>query len=247
MVPRLWVPLTHWLWARNWNLAASGACLTASRVANRVAVSTPLRIESSTWAAVSVVVILVPPCRGCLLVAGILAVSPTGWRAWVIFRVRGGWSGGLKHALARGRPGGQRRRLLVDGGAQLLLQLGERRYRRVGRELAGDPEDLPQRPLALLLVARERGGILGAGAERVVEGGRQQFGIAERVTDAVGGDRVAVVSGVPDQGPAWAERLAQLVGLPEHAPHRRGLAGVTQPLDQLRGHARQQLAERLHA
>src|SRR6266511_6458228 len=53
MVLRLWVPLTHWLWARNWNLAASGACLTASRVAKRVAVSTPLR------AVMSVVVILV--------------------------------------------------------------------------------------------------------------------------------------------------------------------------------------------
>src|SRR4029450_8384312 len=58
MVPRLWVPLTHWLWARNWKLAASGACLTASRVANRVAVSTPLRIESLTSAVVSVVVIV---------------------------------------------------------------------------------------------------------------------------------------------------------------------------------------------
>jgi hypothetical protein len=58
MVPRLWVPLTHSLWARNWNLAASGACLTASRVANRVAVSTPLRIESSTSAAVVSVVVI---------------------------------------------------------------------------------------------------------------------------------------------------------------------------------------------
>ena len=42
------------LWARNWNLAAAGACFTASSVANRVAVSTPLRIESLT----SVVVML---------------------------------------------------------------------------------------------------------------------------------------------------------------------------------------------
>jgi hypothetical protein len=36
MVVRLCVPLTHSLWARNWNLAASGACFTASRVAKRV-------------------------------------------------------------------------------------------------------------------------------------------------------------------------------------------------------------------
>src|SRR5215207_6004809 len=58
MVPRLWVPLTHWLWARNWKRAAWGVCLTASRVANRVAVSTPLRIGSWTSAVVSVVVIV---------------------------------------------------------------------------------------------------------------------------------------------------------------------------------------------
>jgi hypothetical protein len=30
MVPRLWVPLIHWLWARNWNLAASGAGLAST-------------------------------------------------------------------------------------------------------------------------------------------------------------------------------------------------------------------------
>src|SRR5260370_30558378 len=60
MVVRLWVPLTHWLWARNWNFAAAGACLTASREAKRAAVSTPLRIGSLVSAAVvSVGVILV--------------------------------------------------------------------------------------------------------------------------------------------------------------------------------------------
>ena len=40
-VERLWVPLTQVLLARNWNLAISCWPLTASRVANRVAVSTP--------------------------------------------------------------------------------------------------------------------------------------------------------------------------------------------------------------
>src|SRR3954452_5132935 len=43
MVPRLWVPDCHRLEARNWNLAASGAAFTASRVANSIDVSTPLR------------------------------------------------------------------------------------------------------------------------------------------------------------------------------------------------------------
>jgi hypothetical protein len=41
--------------------------LTASRVANRVVVSTPLRVESLAWAAVVSVVILV-----CLLDVGYL-------------------------------------------------------------------------------------------------------------------------------------------------------------------------------
>jgi hypothetical protein len=59
MEQRLWVPLTHWLWAQNWNRAAPGACFTASRVANSLAVSTPLRIESWTSAAVEVSVVVI--------------------------------------------------------------------------------------------------------------------------------------------------------------------------------------------
>src|SRR5688572_27108279 len=47
MVERLWVPLTQRLVARNWNLAMSGLAFTASRVANSVAVSTPLRVGNS--------------------------------------------------------------------------------------------------------------------------------------------------------------------------------------------------------
>src|SRR6266508_233322 len=160
MVLRLWVPLIHWLWARNWKLAAWGACLTASRVANRVAVSTPLRIESSIW----VVVILVRllgrelPGDGCVRSVASLLSAMFG-------------SGGRQSALVRDRPGGQRRRLLVDGGGQLLLQLDEPRHRRVGRQAAGDLEDLPQRLVALLPVARQRRGLLllGGGAERPVE------------------------------------------------------------------------------
>jgi len=61
MMPRLCVPLSHSLWAQDWNLAASGACFTASRVAKRVVVSTPLRIESLNS---PVVVILLPLLRG---------------------------------------------------------------------------------------------------------------------------------------------------------------------------------------
>ena len=47
IVERLWAPSIHWSWARNWNCAATGAALTASRVANKGAVSTPLRVAVS--------------------------------------------------------------------------------------------------------------------------------------------------------------------------------------------------------
>src|SRR6266498_850675 len=240
MVLRLWVPLCHSLWARNWNLAASGACLTASRVANRVAVSTPLRIESSTSAVVSMVVIL-------LRLLGRELPGDGGVRSVASFPVGGGRSGGREHALAWNRAGGPRRRLLVDGAAQLLLQLDERRHRRIGRQPAADLEDLPQRLVALPLIGRERRGLLGGATQRMVECDRQELGVVERVADAVGGDRVAVVAGVPDQRPARAERLAYLVGLPQHALHRRGTVSVAQPLGKLRGRSPEQLAERLLA
>jgi hypothetical protein len=43
MTERLWVPPTHSFLARNWNWAICGASFTASRVANSVGTSTPLR------------------------------------------------------------------------------------------------------------------------------------------------------------------------------------------------------------
>ena len=47
IVDWLWVPLIHLFVARNWNLAMSLLPFTASIVANRVAVSTPLRVGFS--------------------------------------------------------------------------------------------------------------------------------------------------------------------------------------------------------
>ena len=57
------MPLTQRLLARNWNLAISGVARTASRVANRVAVSTPLRIGLS----VTVILVLLVWIVGGLL------------------------------------------------------------------------------------------------------------------------------------------------------------------------------------
>src|SRR6478609_347676 len=49
----LWVPLTHLFVARNWKSAISWFARTASMVAKRVAVSTPLRIGFSVAVIVS--------------------------------------------------------------------------------------------------------------------------------------------------------------------------------------------------
>src|SRR5262245_40635766 len=63
MLLRLWVPLTHRLVARNWNFASSGLALTASSVANRVGVSTPLRGGRVLLVAVVMVISSHPPCH----------------------------------------------------------------------------------------------------------------------------------------------------------------------------------------
>ena len=52
-----------------------------------------------------------------------------------------------------------------------------------------------------------------AGArERLVQRGDAQLGVAEGVLHALGGDEVLVVSGVTDERPSRAERLAEVVG-----------------------------------
>src|SRR6266566_4482978 len=199
MVPRLWVPLSHWLWARNWNWAASGAALTASRVAKRVAVSTPLRVGSLTVVVISV---LLRCLRG----------ARRGWMVQLIV-VR---SGAGEFALAWNGAGGHLGRLGVDGLAELLLQVDELGYRRVRGEGTGELEDLPQRVVALALIAGQGGALVGAAAHSLVEGDGEQLGVPVGVAEAIAGDRVPVVAGVADQRPAAAMSSAQLVGQPQH-------------------------------
>src|SRR6476646_8721764 len=107
MVLRLWVPLSHWLLARNWNCAASGAALTASRVANRVVVSTPLRVDSLT-----VAVMVVLRCVGTAQEAQVCGVHQV-WCSQSVTGLPNAWNGS----------GGQLRGLGVEGLAELLLQL----------------------------------------------------------------------------------------------------------------------------
>src|SRR6476620_2339921 len=138
MVPRLCVPEIHSLWARNWNFAASGAAFTASRVANRVAVSTPLRVDSLT---VAVMVMLL---------------------LWLVGR-----SGGLQLEVPD-VPGRDQVGFGVHRPAELLLQLDELRHRGVGGQLAGQLEDLAQGEAAQVLVAGQRGALTDLAAEHPV-------------------------------------------------------------------------------
>src|SRR5206468_3978184 len=111
MVPRLWVPLIHSLLARNWNWAACGAALTASRVAKRVAVSTPLRVDRTTGVVMS----------GFPSVCGV-AQNARGWTDG---------SGAGELAVAEHRALGCLGCFGVDGDAELFLQGDELGHRRV--------------------------------------------------------------------------------------------------------------------
>src|SRR4051795_11676636 len=178
MVPRLWVPEIHSLWARNWNLAAAGAPFTASSVAKRVVVSTPLRVGSLS---VAVMVLLL---------------------RWVWWWCGERWcdetfgSGRLELDLAGHGPGVQQDGLGIHGPAQLLLQLDELGHGRVRRERARDLEDLAQRMVALPLVAAQRDVLADFVAQHAVEGDGEQLGVAVGVGHAVPGDGVAMVAGV---------------------------------------------------
>src|SRR6266545_6106596 len=129
MVLRLWVPLSHWLWARNWNRAASGASLTASRTANSVAVSTPLRTDSL------MVVISFSFWFWCASCGGeeVLVLGGQGW------------------------PGRQLGRFGVEGSGELLLQDDEVGHGRVAGQGDGQVEDLPQGAVTPALVSGQHG------------------------------------------------------------------------------------------
>ena len=63
----------------------------------------------------------------------------------------------------------------------------------------------------MLLVVGHRVVERAPAAERLVEGGGAQLGVAERVADPLRGDRVLGVAGVADERPARAVRLAEEV------------------------------------
>ena len=67
-------------------------------------------------------------------------------------------------------------------------------------------------------------------AQRVAEVPGEQLGVAERVGDAVAGDRVAVVAGVADERPPGAGGLEHVVRQPGGGPDRRRDPGAAHAL-----------------
>src|SRR5262249_30772953 len=134
--------------------------------------------------------------------------SSSGWAA-------SGWTAG---GCDRGCPGSEAardgRRLAPHGLAELLVQLGQLVESPGERgDLVGELEDLERQGVALLLVGGE------AGAD---ECAREAVGVAERVGDAVRGERILEVAGVADEGPARPVRPAQEPGAAGEGPGRAG-------------------------
>ena len=117
--------------------------------------------------------------------------------------------------------------LVVQGAAELGLELDETVRVGEGRQLAGQLEEGRQGCVALLLERRQRVALRGRVREQAVGCARQQLGIPERVGDPVRGDRVAVVAGIADQGPAGSGGPSEVVGQgdrpAEGCPHGTGV------------------------
>ena len=103
-------------------------------------------------------------------------------------------------------------RLLVAGDrSEQLLRLGRR-----GLVDLGEVERHLVHRHHVFVAGRLVGGhgvVVGAPfGERGVERIGEPFGVQERVGDALGGDRVQVVAGVADEGPARSVGLAEVAG-----------------------------------
>src|SRR5512133_773558 len=137
MVVRLWVPAIHRLVARNRKSAISGCCFTASSVAKRAAVSTPLRV--------AVLVRSVLLGAGRWPWTGVRRPSAGGCRRESVCSGRG-------RATARyGRQVGQGGCLAVDGLAQPALELDELVARREGAQGDGQVEGLADECVTLVV------------------------------------------------------------------------------------------------
>ncbi len=111
----------------------------------------------------------------------------------------------------QGWPGRQLGSLGVEGAGECLLQRDELRRWRVAGQRDGQLEDPAQRAITPTLVSGQRGVRVDVASQRLVQSGREQFGVPVGVGQAVAGDRVPVVAGVADQGPARAVGPAQVV------------------------------------
>ena len=204
IVLRLWVPVTHRCVARNWNARRFGLRPDGVEVANRVAVSTPLRTAGSVMVMVdcSLVGWLDSGRRRRVGAGGRVRSAAPGVQATAATgRAVGTWAprSGRRdhHGGQRGRSARKRARLDArrpscwatnsSTGGKPVRRRWRRRVGQVVAEVAGTGVGLGLGQVAVKTPWRAPG---------------QQLGVAEGVGDAVAGDRVPVVAGVADQGPA---------------------------------------------
>src|SRR5580765_3160438 len=121
---------------------------------------------------------------------------------------------GWNHALD-GEVVTVRVRRVAAQGAPELRQLGRKRLELRLREVLLIVRH--RRLVAPALVARHRLSRIDVSGECTVHGLREQLGITERIADAERQERVLVASGISDQGPAAAVRLAQKIRDVGHA------------------------------
>jgi hypothetical protein len=108
---------------------------------------------------------------------------------------------------SRQRLGSKAGSLRVDRTTELLLQLDEPICMGKGRQLARDLEDLSQLLISVCVIAGKTYRLVGITAEHRIKRRCEELRISKCVTDAVAGDRVAVIAGVANQSPAGTDRV----------------------------------------
>jgi len=100
----------------------------------------------------------------------------------------------------------------------------------VGGDGVGDREQRLRETVASGLVAGEWGcRVAVVTCDRGGDGASEQFGVAQRVGEAVGGDGVFVVAGVADQGPARPGGATEVAGTSGEATERPGGGCIGEP------------------
>jgi hypothetical protein len=111
-------------------------------------------------------------------------------------------------------------------------------------DLVDDPEQRQRQAVSPVSVGGERAGLGRSARERVCK----KVGVAQRVGDAVGTERVLEVAGITDERPTRAERLAEITLQPRKPTEAWTRGRARKPPSELgggRGEEREEAAVRI--